>query len=72
MKPRYTIDDLAKAIDDMLEKMEELLGGESLEFLHAVDELSKKHPVIEEIHESWWRGYVGLGVGRWGGHATGD
>lgn len=37
-----------------------------------MEALFEAHPVLEELNMSGPAGYVGLGLGRYGGHAVGD
>lgn len=61
---KYSERDLASAIDALLKKLKDASEEE-------LEALFNEHPCIHEVNEFGADGPIGLGLGRFGGHAVG-
>lgn len=62
----YSQRDLETALGDLWEAVEKLLPTP------IIEELTKKNHILAELWECGRNGPVGIGLGRFGGHAVGE
>jgi len=63
--PAYQNKDLVDAMHDIWQLLQKFAPQEEL------DKLIEKHPALDELNQSGPNGYCGIGLGNYGGHATG-
>jgi hypothetical protein len=68
----YNREDAVNALEDLWDLLVDQKWDLAKEYPPELQELVKKHKILQELAEFGPNGPVGLGIGRIGGHAVGE